>query len=199
MNMPRNKFAVAVAFITLAAGFIFMAGYAANAPMPPAVIGVVDLEKVYNNLDSRSDLVERIEAMQTKMTEDASSMQEELEMLSAELESLSPGSKAMIEMNDKAISISGRLRAFETYGALLIERERAADLRDSYDKIRDEAGVLSGIMGVDLVLLNDSIPMVDLADAAGTLQQISARRVLWASQTLDMTDQLIERLNGQGG
>jgi Skp family chaperone for outer membrane proteins len=199
MNMPRNKFAVAVAFITLAAGFIFMAGYAANAPMPPAVIGVVDLEKVYNNLDSRSDLVERIEAMQTKMTEDASSMQEELEMLSAELESLSPGSKAMIEMNDKAISISGRLRAFETYGALLIERERAADLRDSYDKIRDEAGVLSGIMGVDLVLLNDSIPMVDLADAAGTLQQISARRVLWASQTLDMTDQLIERLNGQSG
>ena len=199
MNMPRNRFAVAAAFITLAAGFIFMAGYAANAPMPPAVIGVVDLEKVYNNLESRSDLVQRIEDMQTKMAEDATCMQEELEMLSAELESLSPGSKAMIEMNDKAISISGRLRAFETYGALLIERERAADLRDSYDKIRAEAGVLSGIMGVDLVLLNDSIPMVDLADAAGTLQQISARRVLWASQTLDMTDELIERLNGQGG
>jgi Skp family chaperone for outer membrane proteins len=199
MNMPRNKFAVAVAFITLAAGFIFMAGYAANAPMPPAVIGVVDLEKVYNNLDSRSELVTRIEAMQAKMAEDASSMQEELEMLSAELESLAPGSGAMIEMNDKAISISGRLRAFETYGALLIERERAADLRESYDMIRTEAGTLSKIMDIDLVLLNDSIPMVDLADAAGTLQQISARRVLWANETLDITDELIARLNGQGG
>ena len=199
MNMPRNKFAVAIAFITLAAGFIFMAGYAANAPMPPAVIGVVDLEKVYNNLDSRSELVTRIEGMQSKMAEDASSMQEELEMLSAELESLSPGSGAMIEMNDKAISISGRLRAFETYGALLIERERAADLRDSYDLIRNEAGTLSKMMGIDLVLLNDSIPMVDLADAAGTLQQISARRVLWANETLDITDELIARLNGQGG
>lgn len=199
MNMPRNRFAVAVAFITLAAGFIFMAGYAANAPMKPAVIGVVDLEMVYNKLESRAGLVKRIEDMQRKMAEDATSMQDELEMLSAELESLSPGSKAMIEMNDKAISISGRLRAFETYGALLIERERAADLRESYDKIRDEAGELSKIMGIDLVLLNDSIPMVDLADAAGTLQQISARRVLWANQTLDITDQLIERLNGQGG
>jgi len=199
MNMPRNKFAVAVAFITLAAGFIFMAGYAANAPMPPAVIGVVDLEKVYNNLDSRSELVTRIEAMQAKMAEDASSMQEELEMLSAELESLAPGSGAMIEMNDKAISISGRLRAFETYGALLIERERAADLRESYDMIRTEAGTLSKMMDIDLVLLNDSIPMVDLADAAGTLQQISARRVLWANETLDITDELIARLNGQGG
>ena len=199
MNMPRNKFAVAVAFITMAAGFIFMAGYAANAPMPPAVIGVVDLEKVYNNLNSRSELVTRIEGMQSKMAEDASSMQEELEMLSAELESLSPGSGAMIEMNDKAISISGRLRAFETYGALLIERERAADLRESYDTIRTEAGTLSKMMGIDLVLLNDSIPMVDLADAAGTLQQISARRVLWANETLDITDELIARLNGQGG
>ena len=199
MNMPRNKFAVAVAFITMAAGFIFMAGYAANAPMPPAVIGVVDLEKVYNNLDSRSELVTRIEAMQAKMAEDASSMQEELEMLSAELESLAPGSGAMIEMNDKAISISGRLRAFETYGALLIERERAADLRESYDMIRTEAGTLSKMMDIDLVLLNDSIPMVDLADAAGTLQQISARRVLWANETLDITDELIARLNGQGG
>ena len=199
MNMPRNKFAVAVAFITMAAGFIFMAGYAANAPMQPAVIGVVDLEKVYNNLNSRSELVTRIEDMQSKMAEDASSMQEELEMLSAELESLSPGSGAMIEMNDKAISISGRLRAFETYGALLIERERAADLRESYDTIRTEAGTLSKMMGIDLVLLNDSIPMVDLADAAGTLQQISARRVLWANETLDITDELIARLNGQGG
>ncbi len=199
MNMPRNKFTIAAAFITLAAGFIFMAGYAANAPVPPAVIGVVDLEKVYNELDSRSDLMQRIEEMQTRMAEDASSMQEELEMLSAELESLSPGSKAMIEMNDQAISISGKLRAFETYGALLIERERAADLRDSYDRIRTEAGKLSEIMGIDLVLLNDSIPMVDLADAAGTLQQISARRVLWASRTLDITEELIERLNGQDG
>ena len=199
MNMPRNKFAVAVAFITLAGGFIFMAGYAANAPMPPAVIGVVDLEKVYNNLNSRSELVTRIEDMQSKMAEDASSMQEELEMLSAELESLAPGSGAMIEMNDKAISISGRLRAFETYGALLIERDRAADLRESYDMIRTEAGTLSKMMDIDLVLLNDSIPMVDLADAAGTLQQISARRVLWANETLDITDELIARLNGQGG
>ncbi len=199
MNMPRNRFAVAAAFITLAAGFIFMAGYAANAPMPPAVIGVVDLEKVFNNLESRSNLVQRIEEMQAGMMDEATGMQEELEMLSAELESLSPGSKAMIEMNDKAISISGRLRAFETYGALLVERERAADLRDSYDMIRAEAGSLSKIMGIDLVLLNDSIPTVDLADASGTLQQISARRVLWASETIDITDELIERLNGQGG
>ena len=100
MNMPRNRFAVAAAFLTLAAGFIFMAGYAANAPMPPAVVGVVDLEKVYNNLDSREDLMKKVETMQAEMAEEASTMQDELEMLSAELESLAPGSAAMVEMNE---------------------------------------------------------------------------------------------------
>ncbi len=55
---------------------------------------------------------------------------------------------------------------------------------------------MSTQMDIDLVLLNDSIPTVDLSDAAGTLQQISARRILWANQTLDITDQLLERMNG---
>ena len=102
----------------------------------------------------------------------------------------------MIEMNDQAISISGRLRAFETYGQLLIEREQASALRETYDAIRDQAGELATQLDIDLVLLNDSIPTVDLSDAAGTLQQISARRILWANQTLDITDQLLERMNG---
>ncbi|MEC9156837.1 MAG: hypothetical protein VYB77_01765, partial [Planctomycetota bacterium] len=59
-----------------------------------------------------------------------------------------------------------------------------------------QAGELAAEMDIDLVMLNDSIPTVDLSDAAGTLQQISARRILWAKSTLDITDQLLERMNG---
>ena len=91
---------------------------------------------------------------------------------------------------------SGKLRAFETYGQLLIEREQAAALRRTYESIKEQAGQLATQMEIDLVMLNDSIPTVDLSDAAGTLQQISARRILWASQTLDITDQLLEKMNG---
>ena len=172
-----------------------MAGYAANAPMKPAVVAVVDLEMVFNNLDSRKAEEEKIIAMRNDMLEQAEGMREELELLNAELESLEAGSATMIEMNDRAISISGRLRAFETYGKLLIEREQAATLRSTYDMIREEAGKLSKAKGIDLVLLNDSIPVVDLTDAAGTLQQISARRILWANTTLDISEELLAQMN----
>ena len=169
-----------------------------NAPIKPAVVAVVDLEKVFNNLDSRATEEAKIIAMRDEMVEKADGMRDELELISAELESLEAGSATMIEMNDQAISISGKLRAFETYGKLLIEREQASTLRNTYDLIRIEAGKLSESMGIDLVLLNDSIPVVDLTDAAGTLQQISARRILWANNTLDITEKLLAQMNGAG-
>ena len=196
--MSRQKNTSLIACIALATGFIFMAGYAANAPIKPAVVAVVDLEKVFNNLDSRKVEEDKILAMREDMIGQAEEMRDELELLTAELESLEAGSATMIEMNDRAISISGKLRAFETYGKLLIERDQAATLRKTYDRIREEAGTLSKSKGIDLVLLNDSIPVVDLTDAAGTLQQISARRILWANTTLDITDELLAQMNGNG-
>ena len=197
-TMSRRRNATWTAFIALTTGFIFMAGYAMNAPMKPAVVAVVDLEKVFNNLDSRQTEEAKIIAMRDEMIEKADGMRDELELISAELESLEAGSATMIEMNDQAISISGKLRAFETYGKLLIEREQASALRTTYDLIRIEAGKLSESMGIDLVLLNDSIPVVDLTDAAGTLQQISARRILWANNTLDITENLLAQMNNAG-
>ena len=194
--MTRRSNFNLIAIVTLATGFVFMAGYAASNQLKPAVVGVVDLEKVFNNLDSRKVNEKKILAMRDKMVEEAQVMKDELEMISAELESLEAGSATMVEMNDQAISISGKLRAFETYGQLIIEREQAAALRTTYEAIKQQAGELATGMDIDLVMLNDSIPTVDLSDAAGTLQQISARRILWAKSTLDITDLLLEKMNG---
>ena len=194
--MTRRSNLNLIALVTLATGFVFMAGYAASNQLKPAVVGVVDLERVFNNLNSRKVSEQKILAMRDKMVEEAQVMKDELEMISAELESLEAGSATMIEMNDQAISISGKLRAFETYGQLIIEREQAAALRGTYETIKEQAGELATELDIDLVMLNDSIPTVDLSDAAGTLQQISARRILWAKSTLDITDQLLEKMNG---
>ena len=41
--MSRRKNTSLIACLALATGFIFMAGYATNAPTKPAVVAVVDL------------------------------------------------------------------------------------------------------------------------------------------------------------
>ena len=91
--------------------------------------------------------------------------------------------------------MGGRLRAFQKYATLVLEREQATDLRETYDLIRKSAGDLSKEQGIDIVLLNDSIPQIDLSDSARTLQQISARRILYANPVLDITEALLARMN----
>ena len=193
--MSRKNLAVGSAFTALLAGFIFMAGYAANAPIKPAVVAFVDLERVFNNLNSRTETENRLIKLTENMQQKTTAMQEELELLQAELESLEPGSDSMAQLTNRAIGISGRLRAYETYANLILERERATDLRETYDRIREQAGKLSKQLNIDIVLLNDSIPEIDLSDAARTLQQISARRILYANEQLDITEELLTLMN----
>ena len=193
--MSRKKIAVVASFTALATGFVFMAGYAANAPIKPAVVAFIDLERIFNNLDSRTVTDEHMQAMAEDMQKRSFAMREELELLRAELESLEPGTDEMAELNDRVIGVGGRLRAFENYATLVMERERAEDLRQTYNLIREEAGNLSKERNIDIVLLNDSIPKIDLSDAARTLQQISARRVLYANESLDITEELLARMN----
>lgn len=196
--MARTRIAVVTAFVALATGFTFMAGYAARTPTKPAVVAFVDLEKVFNSLESRKVSEEEIRAMAVRMENETTGMREELEMLQAELESLEPGSNEMAQLNDQAVAVAGRLRAFQKYSALLLEREQANDLRKTYDMIRDAAAEYSRNSGIDIVLLNDSIPTINPSDSANTLQQISARRILFANGTLDITEDLIAKMNAGG-
>ena len=196
--MARTRLAMGSAIAVLAVGFTFMAGYAARIQIQPAVIAFVDLEKVFNSLESRETSEARMVKMAQDMEAKTSTMREELELLQAELESLEPGSSAMADMNDRVVSVAGRLRAYQKYATLLLEREQANDLRDTYDSIRDSAASYSVKEGIDVVLLNDSIPTIDPSDSARTLQQISARRILYAGSELDITDELIAMMNAAG-
>ena len=180
-------------------GFGLMAGYAAKAALKPAVIAFVDLEKVFNNLESRKASETERRAQLATMQERGERMHEELELLEAELESLEPGSDAMAELTSRSIEVSGRVRAYQKYMQLITERESAGELRDTYDLIRETAGLIAAERGIDMVLLNDSIPEIDLSSAQRTLQQISARRILWGNSQLDITDDLLKRMNDMHG
>ena len=193
--MARTRLAFGSAFALMAVGFTFMAGYAAQARLNPAVIAYVDLEKVFEGLDSRKSSEETIMALAQQVEDKTTTMQEELELLQAELESLEPGSKAMESMNDNVISVAGRLRAYQKYAGLVLEREQANDLKATYDEIRKAAQVYADKEGIDFVVMNDAMVPMNPSDSAGTLQQIASRKFLYANPTLDVTDALIKLMN----
>ena len=193
--MARTRLAFGSAFALMAIGFTFMAGYAAQARLNPAVIAFVDLEKVFEGLDSMETSEEAIMALAKQIEDQTTSMEEELELLQAELESLEPGSDAMESMNNNVIGVAGRLRAYQKYATLILEREQANDLKATYDAIREAAGRFADREGIDFVVMNDAMVAMNPTDSAGTLQQIASRKFLYANPTMDITDALIAMMN----
>ena len=115
--------------------------------------------------------------------------------LEAELESFQPGSDAQAAAIQKLQSAVGELKAVQEFARAKVELERARALRDTYLAIKDASRRLAERDGYDYILLDDSLPEMDLKSASQTMQQISARRTLWFNPSLDVTDALIKRMN----
>jgi len=172
-----------------------LGGAAMFAPTRPPIVATVDLEKVYNSLDAQSAADAALEKMAEEMSVEQSRKRDELTKLQAELENFNPGSPAhrglMSQIEEKVV-------LFQTsvdYDRQKIEARRADLIRRIYEDIKATLRKLSQENSWDIVFLDDSIPALEFTDPQRTMQQISARRMLYCSNELDVTQMLVARMN----
>jgi CheY-like chemotaxis protein len=91
----------------------------------------------------------------------------------------------------------GEFRAVQEFSRAKLELERARALRDTYLAIKDSARRLAERDGYDYILLDDSLPEMDLKNATQTMQQISARRFIFATPKADATTALVALMNDE--
>jgi hypothetical protein len=84
---------------------------------------------------------------------------------------------------------------------LELDRERALMWKAMYKAIRTQTNALAMADGWDIVLVNDSLGELNLSNEVNAsreqqiLTQILNRRLLYASELTDVTEQLIVRIN----
>ena len=82
-----------------------------------------------------------------------------------------------------------------------LDRERALMWQDLYESMKTESAALAKAQGFDLILVNDSLPEIKTTGDAKVsleaivLQQITSRRVVYGAKEIDVTDQLVTRMN----
>ena len=52
---------------------------------------------------------------------------------------------------------------------------------------------------IDYVLIDDTIPELEPSTAEAMQKQISARRMIYATNSFDITDLMLDRMNGKAG
>ena len=177
-----------------------LAGYAMRSSAPvaePARLATIDLEKTYNSLQAYSQTQTILKGVADDLEIKVKAAETAVKDLEAELESFQNGSEAQVTAITKLQVAVGELRAMQQFANAKLEVERARALRDTYVAIKDAAKTLAQRDGYDYILLNDSLPEMDPASALKTMQQISARRFIFADPKADVTDALVAMMNDQ--
>ncbi|MCP3905515.1 MAG: OmpH family outer membrane protein [Planctomycetes bacterium] len=198
MKTFRNRINLSTALLLAAlAGVI---GYSSNANRPamapPSVVATVDFTVVFDGLTERSDVDARMTEIAAELDEKAGIQREAIELLIEDLQLYAPGSPQYEETERKIARQTYELRAFREFSIRKLELKKAQALRQLYANIKSAASGLASEQGYDLVFVNDAMVEVPAAATENeTWTHIAARRMLYANPMLDVTEELVERMN----
>jgi Skp family chaperone for outer membrane proteins len=196
---PRSFWPLAACCALLAlTAFSFRAGANAMQSAKPASVGVINIEKVINSLEelnAQQTKVDSLVATRRKVVDDMSAQSKKLE---DEVKLLPEGSAQRLAKFRELQELTFKLRV-ETEVALgMIDAEKGGIYADLFRKIADASKRFAERNGYDMILSSDAIAETP---RQGTEQQIKAfivsRRVIFASEGIDVTDQLITMMNNE--
>jgi Skp family chaperone for outer membrane proteins len=187
---------MAVVLAVVASSLVGWEALAGRLAPSPTVVSTVDLPRVLDSLAEWQAEVDRSQAAAEQFQQDLRQRSEELEALDADLEDFVVGTPKHTEAQRLVKKASIDLRAFMGLADMQETRTKQRAMLRIYNHIRDASAELADRDGYGLVIMDDSaIPIPE--DSRDVLGDISARRVLYASSTLDITQMLIDYMNTQ--
>jgi Skp family chaperone for outer membrane proteins len=163
----------------------------------PARLATVDLEKTFNSLNRYTAEQATVKAVGENLEKQVKAAESTVRELQSELDNFKDGSKEQADAIAKLQASVGELRAVQQFVSAKLEMEKARALRDTYLAIKDAVRRFAEKEGYDYILLDDSLPEMDPANAQKTMAQISARRFLYSSPKRDVTAQLLGMMNNE--
>jgi Skp family chaperone for outer membrane proteins len=167
------------------------------APNGPTTVAVIDLERAVAGLSQWQVAKTEIENIGETLDEQLRQQKSVVDAAEADLDAYAPGTAEYDAAQER---YSQRVIEYESLSEFFrrkIAVERARRLREVYSQIKVSLKILSIERGYDIVLVDDSkVPLPD--ENVGMQEitlQISARRILYSADEVDITDELIARMN----
>jgi Skp family chaperone for outer membrane proteins len=172
------------------------------ASFGPTVVATIDLQKVMNSLAERGDLEAALTAQSQEILAERDHRQSEIEQLATELEDMVEGSeqtRLQEELDLKLLQEMAWIRFIQQE----IDIEKSLMLENLYRSMQENSAKLAEIEGIDLIIINDG---GDEFVVSGGLkitrqdqirEQIAMRRVLYRAKAIDISDDLIIRMNNE--
>ena len=196
INLPT-----VVAVLAVGALLAYQAPANPQAGKSGVSVATVNLGRALDGLEQRADAEIDLRAMQDGIETELETREAKINELKTQLEDVAAEERTSLE--EKIALESLNFQAWLKFVQDKVDVERALLLQDLYRSIKNAVAELAKTGKYDLVVVDDSKgELTWTADSpitreAQTLQQIRARGMLFASNAIDVTDDLVARMNNE--
>tara|TARA_B110000495_G_scaffold85568_1_gene73701 strand:- start:685 stop:1329 length:645 start_codon:yes stop_codon:yes gene_type:complete len=165
-------------------------------PSNPTVTVTINFETLFASLEERVFEESKVQAVIEDMNAEIEQRRQEITEYEQEFELYEAGSQKWQELlQDQQLKVL-EYQAQVEYSKSRKARELSKGTRRVYMNIRESAAKLAEQNGWDYVVVNDAAITLPEGDNVDIGLEISSRRILYANDALDVTDQLISYMNG---
>ena len=175
-----------------------LAQIAGAQPEPTAKVAIVNVAQASESYARTKDLEAQFEQLRQQYRNEINAMRDRLERGAKALrEEFKPGTTEFDRRQRELAQLEWELQYYqETEGAKL-ERGLADSLRQIFGDIQRTVGQVAREQGYDVVLAADELPPDSPDSTNMARQQILLQKVLYWNPRVDLTQEVIVRLNAQ--
>ncbi len=176
----------------VAAGVVLLA---AVHVLDPPVIATVNLERVFNDIQSRN-LAEGVLQAEIKVFETRKQeLRAQAERHAEDLDMLVPGTEKYDSVQKQHMRSVLDYSAMNEFIQYKLDATRAEARAKLFDEIIDAASKYAQANGIDFLVTNDSKLSLQQGTDIQIVQQLALRRMIYANDAYDITDELIDWIN----
>ncbi len=192
-----------VVIATLVAFGLGSFAWGVSRPVAPAQatrIGSLNLAKVLDKLQEKSDWEAQLGALQNQMRDEADSRKKKLEAEVKQAASATDGAEQQ-RIAEQVVVEQLQLEQWATLKGGELDLENSLMCQSIYRHLREESAKLAESEGYDYIIVNDGTNEIMTSREAKVplsqqvLEQIGRRHIIFASPSTDISDKLIVRMN----
>ena len=169
-------------------------------PAAAQKMAVVNVPAVSERYRKTADLEARFDGIRTKLRQDRDAMQDRLERSRRSLqEELKPGTDEFNERRKQIAILEAEIQWFVETEGQRIERGLAESLRGIFADVQAVVAEIAKEKSLDIVVAADQLPPEASDNPNQVKQHILLQKVLYWSPGVDITDEVIARLNSRYG
>ena len=163
-------------------------------PAAPTRVAVCDVVQVFNNNQKSKDLQAMLDEKRQELEAEDQRRQQEIQNVAMELNAYKEGSEQYEQTLERVQRLRLERKNWAEFQQALIAREYQRFTREMYQEIVGVIEAVSRQRGVDMVLFYEKEMQFD-EDPRNLVNVIQRRKVLYAADSVNLTDEVLAELN----